>query len=61
VEISDTGNARRASGSSGAGLRGMKEGAAVYGGTLHAGPTPNGGWHVSASLTIPAAPALATR
>lgn len=61
VEVSDTGNARQASGSGGAGLPGMKERAAVYGGTLQAGPRPDGGWHVSASLTIPAAPALAAR
>ena len=49
-EISDTGNARRANGSGGAGLRGMTERAAVYGGTLQAGPRPDGGWRVSASL-----------
>jgi signal transduction histidine kinase len=59
VEISDTGNAQQGNGSGGAGLRGMTERAAVYGGTLQAGPRPDGGWHVSASLTIPAAPALA--
>ncbi len=61
VDISDTGHAHLARGGGGAGLRGMKERAAVYGGTLQAGPRPDGGWHVSASLTSPTAGALAAR
>ena len=61
VEVTDTGNPREVNRSGGAGLRGMKERAAVYGGTLSAGPGPDGGWHVSASLNVPAAPALAAR
>jgi signal transduction histidine kinase len=38
----------------GAGLRGMRERAAVYGGRLEAGPGPEGGWRVRASLGMPA-------
>jgi signal transduction histidine kinase len=39
-----------------AGLRGMRERAAVYGGTLEAGPCQQGGgWRVRASLSIPSA------
>ncbi len=36
--------------SRGFGLIGMNERAALLGGTLHAGPHPDGGWHVKASL-----------
>lgn len=35
---------------SGLGLVGMRERVAVFGGTLHAGPTPAGGWRVDATL-----------
>ncbi|MBK1784650.1 sensor histidine kinase [Prauserella sp. ASG 168] len=38
--------------SGGNGLIGMRERAHVYGGTLHAGPSPGGGWHVSARLPV---------
>ena len=43
---------------SGQGLVGMRERAAVFGGVLSAGPTPEGGWQVEATLPL-AAPALA--
>lgn len=54
VEITDTGSGTPR-GTGGAGLRGMSERAAVYGGTLDAGPGPAGGWQVRARLGIPAA------
>ena len=38
--------------SPGHGLRGMRERAAVCGGTLKAGPHPGGGWEVEASLRV---------
>jgi signal transduction histidine kinase len=37
----------------------MRERAAVYDGTLHAGPAPAGGWRVEAHLPAPAATAVA--
>ncbi len=37
-------------GPSGNGLIGMRERAAAVGGTLSAGPTPDGGWRVAARL-----------
>ncbi|PXY31599.1 two-component sensor histidine kinase [Prauserella muralis] len=36
----------------GNGLIGMRERAHVYGGTLDAGPSPGGGWHVRARLPV---------
>lgn len=38
--------------SGGNGLIGMRERAGVYGGTLDAGPHPNGGWQVRAELPV---------
>lgn len=40
---------------SGNGLRGMRERAAAIGGALEAGPRPQGGWRVTASLPVGAA------
>lgn len=40
---------------SGRGLAGMGERAAIYGGTVHAGPLPAGGWRTSAVLREPTA------
>jgi signal transduction histidine kinase len=60
VEVTDTGTSSPVPRAGGAGLRGMRERAAVYGGSLEAGPRPAGGWHVRASLGLPAAPEAAT-
>ena len=35
-----------------AGVRGMRERAEALGGTLHAGPAPDGGWRVEAALPV---------
>jgi signal transduction histidine kinase len=53
VEVLDTGKARPhvpADGS--AGLRGMRERAAIYDGELDAGPAPDGGWRVHLVLPL---------
>lgn len=47
---SPTGNLRDTG--SGKGLRGMRERAAAVGGALEAGPRPEGGWRVTASLPL---------
>ena len=54
IEVTDTGITSPAPGAGGAGLRGMRERASVYGGSLQAGPGPDGGWRVRASLGLPA-------
>jgi signal transduction histidine kinase len=46
----DTGARFRPGQAPGHGLAGMKERAAVYGGTVSAGPDPAGGWQISACL-----------
>jgi signal transduction histidine kinase len=61
VVVRDTGNPQRAPTSGGAGLRGMRERAAVYGGTLEAGPCAEGGWRVCAALSIPAVTSATVR
>jgi signal transduction histidine kinase len=56
VEVRDTGarvSEPRTNGT--AGLRGMRERAAVYDGALQAGPAPDGGWRVH--LVLPLEPA----
>jgi signal transduction histidine kinase len=48
--VTDTGSATARAGCGGRGLRGMRERAAAYGGTLEAGPRPDGGWRVCLTL-----------
>ncbi len=45
-----SGSANRPVGGAGMGLIGMRERVAVFGGSLHAGPLPEGGWLVRATL-----------
>jgi signal transduction histidine kinase len=54
VEISDNGSGERsaAQGGHGLGLNGMRERAAVYAGTVEAGPLSNGGWRVHTRLAV---------
>jgi signal transduction histidine kinase len=57
VEVHDNGTGRAVrpnAGPAGHGLTGMRERAAVYGGTVTAGPGPTGGWRVHAHLPLPA-------
>ena len=55
VEVTDTGAAAPSPPTTGgSGLPGMRERAAVYGGTLHAGPGPGGGWRVHTTLSLSA-------
>uniref|UniRef100_UPI002E2E8530 ATP-binding protein n=1 Tax=Cellulomonas citrea TaxID=1909423 RepID=UPI002E2E8530 len=55
ISVTDDGGARMpgAGGGSGRGLVGMRERAAVFGGTATAGPY-RGGWRVSVELVVPA-------
>jgi signal transduction histidine kinase len=54
VVVADNDDSSSASPShgSGRGLIGLQERVALYGGTLHAGPRPAGGWQVRATLNI---------
>jgi signal transduction histidine kinase len=54
VEVTDDGPDAPAT-APGRGITGMRERAAAYGGRLHAGPLPDGGWQVSACLELGAA------
>jgi len=56
VEVTDDAPGRAAVGAptGGHGLTGMRERAAALGGTLRAGPGPEGGWVVAATLPLPA-------
>jgi signal transduction histidine kinase len=51
IEITDDG-ATAAIGDEGSGLRGMRERAEQYGGSLKAGPAPAGGWRVGATFPV---------
>jgi signal transduction histidine kinase len=48
IEVTDDGHREPTAGSHGHGLTGMRERVSVYGGALHAGPLPTGGWQVRA-------------
>ena len=48
--MTNTGSETAGAGSGGAAVRGMRERAAAYGGTLEAGPLPDGGWRVHLRL-----------
>jgi signal transduction histidine kinase len=51
--VSDDGaGTDRPTAGSGAGVRGMRERAEALGGSLHAGPGPDGGWRVEAALPL---------
>jgi signal transduction histidine kinase len=52
VEVVDDGRGGDPGGGHGHGIAGMRERAALYGGTLEAGPRPGGGFRVAASLPL---------
>ena len=54
LEVTDAGGPRPepAPGSSGHGIAGMRERAALHGGTVHAGPAPGGGFTVQARIPL---------
>ncbi|MEU7893817.1 sensor histidine kinase [Nonomuraea sp. NPDC049152] len=53
IDVTDDGRTAQTAGpSSGHGIPGMRARAAAYGGKLHAGPRPGGGWRVSARLDL---------
>ena len=53
IAVADDGTGRdRPVDGSGAGVRGMRERAEALGGTLHAGPSDEGGWRVEAALPV---------
>jgi signal transduction histidine kinase len=52
VEVVDDGRGANDQGGGGHGIAGMRERAALYGGTLEAGPLPGGGFRVAASLPV---------
>jgi signal transduction histidine kinase len=56
VDVHDDGAPAAGRTHAGHGLAGMRERAAVYAGTVDAGPDPRGGWRVRASLTLPIEP-----
>lgn len=54
VDVHDNGTSRPKAGAlAGHGLAGMRERAAVYDGTVSAGPQPDGGWRVHVDLPVP--------
>jgi signal transduction histidine kinase len=57
VDVSDNGQTAADQNVEGHGLLGMRERALGLGGTLEAGPGPNGGWRVHATLPTGAVPA----
>ncbi|MET8850804.1 histidine kinase [Amycolatopsis sp. NPDC004625] len=57
VDVTDTGPGTPSPATTGHGLTGMRERAAAYGGTVRAGPLPDGGWGVHTRLFLAVAPA----
>ncbi|WP_402377410.1 sensor histidine kinase [Isoptericola rhizosphaerae] len=56
VEVADDGRGAAAGdGEAGYGLLGMRERAAMFGGSVTAGPRPGGGWRVRFTMPVPAA------
>jgi signal transduction histidine kinase len=53
LEVADAGPRTAVATHEGGGLRGMRERAAVYSGTVHAGPRRDGGWQVRTRLAYP--------
>jgi signal transduction histidine kinase len=53
IEVIDDGIAATAGEGSGHGLAGMRERVGMYGGTIHAGPLPGGGFGVTARIPCP--------
>jgi signal transduction histidine kinase len=60
IEVIDSGAGRSSPAIEGAGLRGMRERAAVYDGVVEAGPLDSGGWRIRTKLTGAGVPAEAT-
>ena len=52
LEVVDDGRGPGDHGHGGHGITGMRERAALYGGTLEAGPLPGGGFRVAATLPV---------
>ncbi|MGH3492024.1 MAG: ATP-binding protein, partial [Sciscionella sp.] len=54
IEITDDGAGAAVDGPPGHGLIGMRERVLAHGGTLHAAPATDGGFHVHATIPLPA-------
>jgi signal transduction histidine kinase len=55
LDVTDDGCGGSAGAGGGHGLVGMRERLRAYGGTLDAGPRPEGGWRVQARVPVPTA------
>jgi signal transduction histidine kinase len=60
LDVRDLGQIRNGERGAGQGMIGMRERAALYGGTFSAGPHPEGGWSVKASLPYRSRPPAVT-